>query len=114
MKKILALLFSFNGRVSRTVWWMSVFIWWAFIAAGGYLDTYLTGEKEVSNYMAIVCLVSLWPLLAFQVKRWHDRNKDALWILIGIIPVIGFIWCVIELGCLGPVELGPTGEKNEY
>jgi len=45
------------------------------------------------------------------VKRYHDRDKSGWWILILFIPLVGFIWFLIELGCLpgtpGPNRFGP-------
>ncbi|TGR16409.1 DUF805 domain-containing protein, partial [Mesorhizobium sp. M8A.F.Ca.ET.197.01.1.1] len=44
-------------------------------------------------------------------KRWHDRNKSGWWTLIGLIPIIGGIWLLIELGILegtrGANQYGP-------
>lgn len=57
--------------------------------------------------------------LAVGVKRWHDRNKSAWWILIALIPYIGGIWILIECGCLrgtlGPNRFGgdPIEEKPD-
>ena len=46
--------------------------------------------------------------LAIQVKRWHDRNKSGWWVLIGLIPLIGGIWALIETGFLA----GDDGENR--
>ena len=64
---------------------------------------------EVENYVAIAGLIFLWPALAIQTKRWHDRNKSGWWCLIMLIPYIGPIWAGIENGLL----LGTDGE-NEF
>ena len=44
------------------------------------------------------------------VKRAHDRNKSGWWTLVYIIPYIGWLWALIELGCLegtkGPNRFG--------
>jgi hypothetical protein len=37
-------------------------------------------------------------------KRYHDRDKSAWWILICLLPIIGGIWQLIELGCLRGTE----------
>jgi uncharacterized membrane protein YhaH (DUF805 family) len=47
-----------------------------------------------------VNLLLLWPALALSVKRWHDRDKPGWWVLVGLIPVIGWLWLVIENGLL--------------
>ena len=52
---------------------------------------------KVSHYI-ITLVVLVWVELAVAVKRWHDRNKSALWIFFSLIPIIGQIWTLIELG----------------
>ena len=51
----------------------------------------------------------LWPFLAVQAKRWHDRDLSAWWILIHFIPVVGPIAALIVNGFLR----GTDGE-NRY
>jgi uncharacterized membrane protein YhaH (DUF805 family) len=57
--------------------------------------------------MTIVGILSLWFNLAVYAKRWHDRDKSGWWTLISIVPVIGFVWILVELGCLPRTE-GPN------
>jgi hypothetical protein len=42
--------------------------------------------------------LSLWLALAMQVKRWHDRGKSGWMILIHLIPIVGTVWSMAELG----------------
>ena len=35
-----------------------------------------------------------------QVKRWHDRDKGAIWLLVNFIPYVGPLWVFVELGFL--------------
>lgn len=56
--------------------------------------------------------VSLWIGIALMVKRLHDRNKGPVWILVYNIPIVGWIWCLVEIGFLdgtpGPNRYGPS------
>jgi uncharacterized membrane protein YhaH (DUF805 family) len=58
----------------------------------------------------IVNLLLLWPAVAVSVKRWHDRNRSGWWILINLLPIIGWAWALIENGLLrgtaGPNRFG--------
>ena len=58
----------------------------------------------------IVSLVFLYPALAVYTKRWHDRGKSGWWSLIMLVPFIGPIWALVELGFLsgtpGPNQYG--------
>lgn len=111
-------LFSFRGRVGRGGWWLTGLIQTVLIAVLiGVLMVAAPAEDRDAipgAAVAIFCLGGLvvaWIGLAATVKRWHDRDKSALWILIGMIPVIGPIWSMIELGLLpgtaGDNRFGP-------
>jgi len=50
------------------------------------------------GYLIMIGLI--WPSLAVQTKRWHDRNKSGWWNLIGLAPIVGPLWAFIELGFL--------------
>jgi len=119
------LLFSFDGRASRSDHWKGLFLAVLgvipFAAAIGVpigllgrLDSLNSGEgiMLLSGIAALLVMVPmLWVSLAIAVKRWHDRNKSGLWVLIGFIPYIGWLWALIECGCLrgtaGPNAFGP-------
>ena len=109
---------SFNGRLRRMHFWVGLIILWvveiiimailigpamAAVAAGGS-----PGPLALIGYLLL--LVLLWPALALQVKRWHDRDKSGWWVLTGFIPVVGPIWSLIECGILdgtpGPNRFG--------
>ncbi|MCE0497666.1 MAG: DUF805 domain-containing protein [Methylacidiphilales bacterium] len=60
----------------------------------------------VSLFFLLFVLASIWPMLAVQIKRWHDRNKSGWWCLIGLVPFIGGLWVLIECGCLPGVDEG--------
>ena len=52
-----------------------------------------------------------WISIAVGIKRFHDRNKSGVWVLIIFVPVIGSLWYLIECGFLkgttGPNNYGP-------
>jgi uncharacterized membrane protein YhaH (DUF805 family) len=62
--------------------------------------------------LIILFLLLLWPSICLYAKRWHDRDKSGWWSLIGLIPIIGGLWMLIELGFLrgtdGPNRFGPN------
>ncbi|MFC0409519.1 DUF805 domain-containing protein [Roseomonas elaeocarpi] len=43
--------------------------------------------------------LSLIPGFAGMTKRWHDRGRSGWWNALVLIPVIGWIWLFISLGC---------------
>ena len=122
----LAALTSFEGRISRSEWWLGL----AVLTVGVYIVVVvlagvfgvttlnLTDQGSIEQAMkrlmipsAIVPLLLIYPLLALYAQRWHDRGKSGWWSLIGFIPLIGSLWIIIELGFLrgteGPNQYGP-------
>jgi uncharacterized membrane protein YhaH (DUF805 family) len=108
------LLFSFTGRVGRQDWWVfGVLV----LGVGGgivagVIDAMLgygTPEKPIGPGI-IVNLLLIWPSIALAVKRWHDRDKSGWWVLINLIPILGWIWALVENGFLkgtaGPNRFG--------
>jgi uncharacterized membrane protein YhaH (DUF805 family) len=117
-----ALLFSFQGRINRAKFWLiHIGIDVAFIVITGLTvgGAALSGDVEAaraamgtSGVIATLLFIPLiWIGLAASVKRWHDRGKSGWWVLIGLVPVIGGLWFLIECGFLagtaGPNTYGP-------
>ncbi len=81
-----------------------------------YLDVVAYGSLEAveeaasHTFQAVFQLITLYPVLAFYTKRLHDRNRSGWFLLILLIPLIGAIWLIIELGFLrgtkGPNKYG--------
>ena len=89
------LLFDPRGRVSRRTWWL-----WAVLMplAMGLLLFALFGIARVAPDRAeqSINLLLLWPIVAVSIKRWHDTDRSAWWVLIVLLPLVGWIvalWC---------------------
>ena len=123
------LLFSFEGRIRRSQWWLVrlsvAFVFFVLLmtlvavgAALGAADA--PPSRQVGESGAVLfslaiflCLpVILWIELALTAKRWHDRDKPAVMVLVAFIPFVGGIWTLIECGCMdgtqGPNQYGPS------
>ncbi|MDQ2076385.1 DUF805 domain-containing protein [Marinimicrobium sp. ABcell2] len=88
-------LFSFEGRINRSLFWAYVIpLTVALIAIDIYADSPL-GELSTPSLLFIV--LTLWPSLAVQAKRWHDTGRSGWWTLINLIP-FGGIWALIVTG----------------
>jgi uncharacterized membrane protein YhaH (DUF805 family) len=95
--------FSFQGRINRKPYWIFLLVYVVGIFIAAFIDASATGQGTGVLFWIFI-LVILWPALAIQTKRWHDRNKSGLWILVNFIPVIGPIWALIENGFLAGTE----------
>jgi uncharacterized membrane protein YhaH (DUF805 family) len=104
------LFFGFRGRVSRRQFWLHGV---AALLGLAVLCQVLLGIARVRAGTAdlVVNLLLLWPALAVSVKRWHDRDKSGWWVLLNLLPVIGWLWALIDNGFLrgtaGPNRYGP-------
>jgi uncharacterized membrane protein YhaH (DUF805 family) len=104
------LLFAFEGRIGRKAYWFGAVILFAASLAASILDWIVAGTMD-GTFSMVAGLVALVAGLAISVKRWHDRDKSGWWVLIALVPLIGWIWAIVENGFLpgtqGPNRFGP-------
>ena len=143
---LMHLYFNPTGRIDRSTYWLRGIlllhvIWGAiFIAVivmllstdirGGWASTSLLDAVlwDPEDYIMLILLgvilvaVYCWNNFAVTVKRLHDRNKSAWWLVLwwvisglggvftyGLASIAIAIWAFIELGCLA----GTPGQ-NRY
>lgn len=121
---ILRYLFSFKGRINRAKLWL----WWFIVLvlsvperiidpdqAGlfGPLSLAVPFSKTSPMVQGLVALgivvlnvALLWPSVALTVKRLHDRNRGAIW----LVPYYG----VPLLSGAGAGWLASFGEKSPF
>jgi uncharacterized membrane protein YhaH (DUF805 family) len=98
------LLFSFSGRISRsTFWWTIILLGIAFAVLFVFVREELGRPSTLALYPP-----ALWILGASAVKRMRDRGKSPAWLLVVLIPVLGPLWLLIELG----MRKGNSGENH--
>ena len=102
---------SFEGRISRKTYWTGVVVLAVAVVIAELLDMILgtAGESGYGIVTIIALIAVIYPAIALYTKRWHDRGKSGWWTLIGLVPIIGGLWMLIELGFLK----GTTG-PNQY
>ncbi len=103
------LLFSFKGRATRLEFWMVSVVFYAYsiIFFIPLVDFFSGGGESEGTFlllMLLFCLFILYVFGAVHIKRWHDRDKSGWWILINLIPGIGYIWSVWDNGFLRGTE----------
>jgi uncharacterized membrane protein YhaH (DUF805 family) len=102
------ILFSLQGRIGRRSWWLWLLALIGFEIYATVLLRVLGASVRQAD--VIVNLLVLWPAIAVCVKRWHDRDKPGWWVLVVFVPVIGWLWALIENGLLrgtpGPNRYG--------
>lgn len=87
----------FSGRARRREYWM-FFLFNILIAiALGIMEGvfFFDSEESRGTFGTLYGLAILIPSLAVGVRRLHDTGKSGLWMLIGLIPIIGAIVLLI-------------------
>jgi uncharacterized membrane protein YhaH (DUF805 family) len=82
---------NFNGRASRPAYWW----WFLFAILASIVANIIDAAIGVTIVSIIVALGLFLPGLAVAVRRLHDTDRSGWWILIGLIPLIGFIVLLI-------------------
>ncbi len=84
--------FCFEGRARRKEYWMfSLFSIIAMIILG--IIEGIVGLKGILT--GLYQLAVLLPTLGVSVRRLHDTNRTGWWLLIGFVPIIGWIVLLI-------------------
>jgi uncharacterized membrane protein YhaH (DUF805 family) len=110
---------TFRGRARRREYWM-----YLLVCLGLYLllmlADVLTGtydlETEGGLLSGLFILGTLLPSLAVTVRRLHDTDRSAWWLLISLIPLVGqalLLYFLIQEGDEGANEFGPDPKAAE-
>ncbi|EGA69862.1 hypothetical protein VISI1226_10509 [Vibrio sinaloensis DSM 21326] len=82
------LLFSFQGRIGRKVYWTwNVIYYLAIVGFGIGMNALFPAFAHL--ILPVFLILVLVPDLAITAKRWHDRGKSSWWLLLNIPLVIG-------------------------
>jgi len=92
------LLFSFNGRINRTQFWLgtvgaAVGGWLLFMVLGVVLapiksDNPAQAVSALLSVAAPVWLLLSWIGFALHVKRFHDRGRSGAWTMLPVLPMM--------------------------
>jgi len=95
----------FDGRARRKEYWY-------FVLFNTIINIVLSGIDSVTTGIGLLAglytLAVLIPSIAVSIRRLHDTDRSGWWILIALIPIIGWIVLLIFM-----VQDGKPGE-NQY
>lgn len=77
----------FSGRSHRKEFWMFVLI--------SFIINFVLNLLNLDIIAMLCSLAILVPSWAVSVRRMHDINKSGWWVLIGLIPIIGWIIFIV-------------------
>lgn len=94
----------FKGRTPRRAFWYWVLFTAVVGVVAGILDSAVGTARALQG---LADLALLLPNLAIGVRRLHDVGKSWKWILLILIPVLGWIYLIY-------LYIQPSVGPNEY
>lgn len=97
---------TFSGRASRFEFWsfMLFYMWvWLLMLA------LLVSVPMLAPVFLLCALSSILPMLAVTVRRLHDIDRSAYWMLLSFVPIIGSYVLSWMLTCPGDPEANAYG-----
>ena len=91
---------NFGGRSRRKEYWMFVLFNVMFSTGAILLDKFFEITWNDSQYgplYLIYGIIILIPNFAVLVRRLHDVGKSGWYLLVVLIPIIGFFWILVLL-----------------
>ena len=87
----------FSGRARRTEFWVFTLISTIISAILNMVDA---GMGTSGMLGGVYSLGVLLPSLGVSVRRLHDTGRSGWWLLIGLVPILGWIaliyFCVLD------------------
>lgn len=103
--------FDFSGRSTRKEFWMFVLINFIISLAISIVGG-LIGIKALSSVYSLLMLI---PSIAILVRRLRDAGFNVWWILIVLVPLVGFIVLIVLAALKSATETpdqNPTVEQG--
>jgi uncharacterized membrane protein YhaH (DUF805 family) len=101
---------DFNGRARRSEYWFYILFYTLIVIALGIVESFIMPGVLTGIYT----LGLLIPSIAVLVRRLHDVDRSAWWLLIGLIPLIGGI-VLLVFACMdstpGDNQFGPSPKE---
>ena len=87
----------FSGRAARPEYWWFVLYNLIVALVINIVVGVIAGRSTGQVVSDLYSLAVLLPSLGVAIRRLHDTNRTGWWLLIGIIPVIGWIVLLVFL-----------------
>lgn len=77
---------DFDGRSTRAEYWYVALYTFVASLILGLISRWFEGAFS---------LINLVPSIALSIRRMHDINKSGWWVLLNLVPIIGWIWFIV-------------------
>ena len=102
----------FSGRARRKEYWFFVLFYVIISIVLGIIDAVI-GTVILGALFGLALLV---PSIAVTVRRLHDTGRTGWWVLIGFVPVVGWIVLLVFMfmdSQPGDNQYGPNPKAGE-
>ena len=129
MKEVLAVYrryARFEGRSGRGEYWTYLLFYLIVCAVLSIVDNMMFGGSDsitsgpgwsmgggFQPLTSIFAVISFVPGVAVTVRRLHGTGKSGWWALVGLIPLIGWIWVLVLCAAKGDPGPNPHGDAVE-
>jgi uncharacterized membrane protein YhaH (DUF805 family) len=104
--QVYSLLLKFQGRINRAKFWIGngillvlVFGMLLFGSAIDFMIFYVKGPSLFAGVWILATFALLiWAFFVLCIKRFHDHDSSGWWCLIFLVPAVGALFFIIELG----------------
>ena len=97
---------NFSDRAIRSEYWY----WVLFMILGDIVAGIVDWAIGTQVMTGLFGLATLLPNIGIAIRRLHDLDRTGWWILLGLIPLVGWIILIIwytARGTAGPNRFGP-------
>ena len=117
--KVLKNYIGFGGRARRKEYWMFILVNIILTGVLSIIDKMLGwqragGEGILTTIYGVLIFLPWW---AVQFRRLHDTDRSAWWLLLLLIPVIGWLVILVfncQNGTPGNNRFGPDPKPTSY
>ena len=90
---------GFSGRSRRSEYWSFTLFYLVLAIVLSVLDGIVFGGsvdgKGTPVLSGLFMLAMLLPSIAVGIRRLHDTDRSGWWLLIGLVPLVGFIVLIV-------------------
>ena len=90
---------GFSGRSRRSEYWYFTLFYLVIAIVLSVLDGIVFGGsvdgKGTPVLSGLFMLAMLLPSIAVGIRRLHDTDRSGWWLLIGLVPLVGFIVLIV-------------------
>jgi uncharacterized membrane protein YhaH (DUF805 family) len=102
---------NFNDRAPRSEYWWFALFGWGVTMLLSFVDGLIFGNPSgYGLFSTLWGLAIIVPSIGVGVRRLHDLDKSGWWLLISLIPIIGFLillFWFVQQGTSAENRFGP-------